>query len=165
MENCCERRSHPSQGACPSCGHAGREVDRITLKALLRPEALVRLCPDRYRFCPATACPIVYFRDGEVFRREDVQVPVFQKETEGIRTICYCFGISEDQIRREVGALGSSASAERIKALVQSDRCACEVRNPQGTCCLGNVMAVAGSPHADGQPLVRRPLRRGRPAG
>jgi hypothetical protein len=37
---------------------------------------------------------------------------------------------------------GSSTAADRITALVKADRCACEVRNPQGTCCLGNVTAA-----------------------
>lgn len=70
---------------------------------------------------------------------------MFQKAAEGLRTVCYCFEIAEDQIRREVEAAGVSASAERIKTLVRDDRCACEVRNPQGACCLGNVAAVVRS--------------------
>jgi bacterioferritin-associated ferredoxin len=128
---------------CPDCGRVGRKLDRITLKALLRPGALARFGPGEHRFCPVADCPVVYFGRDEAFRREEVLVPVFQKEVEGGRIVCYCFGVSEDQIRREVETSGASASAERIKALVQSGRCACEVRNPQGTCCLGNVIAVA----------------------
>lgn len=115
------------------------------MKALLRPAALERLAPGNHYFCGSGSCPVVYFGGGAVFRREDVVVPVFQKEAEGQRTVCYCFQIAEDQVRREVEAAGASASAERIKALVQSDRCACEVRNPQGTCCLGNLTAVVRS--------------------
>ncbi|MCK9905406.1 hypothetical protein MXD63_36140, partial [Frankia sp. Cpl3] len=30
---------------------------------------------------------------------------------------------------------------DRIKTQVQAGRCACEIHNPQGTCCLGNVSA------------------------
>ena len=115
------------------------------MKALLRPDALARLGPEEYRFCGTPECPVVYFQNTEVFRREDVLVPVFQKEVEGGRTVCYCFGISEHQVRRELEMSGFSASADRIKALVKSGRCACEVRNPQGTCCLGNVAAVSRS--------------------
>ena len=127
------------------CGHPGREIERITLKALLRPEALARLGPEEHRFCATPECPVVYFQNAAVFRREDVLVPVFQKEAEGGRTVCYCFGISEDQIRREVETSGVSPSADRIRVLVRSGRCACEVRNPQGTCCLGNVATVSRS--------------------
>lgn len=85
----------------------------------------------------------MYYGRSESFQREDILVPVFQKEPEGGRTVCYCFAVSEETIRQEVETAGVSASAERIKALVQSGHCACEVRNPQGTCCLGNVAAVS----------------------
>ncbi len=77
-----------------------------------------------------------------MFRQEDVLVPVFQKGAEGARMVCYCLAISEDQVRGEVEAAGASASVERIERLVQRHRCACELRNPQGACCLGNIAAV-----------------------
>jgi hypothetical protein len=142
MEDCC--RATRDQGErCPECGHAGRKVGQITLLALLRPEALERRSAAEHRFCPTASCEVVYFGEREVFRRDDVLVPVFQKEGEGERTVCYCFAVREDQIRREIEASGRSASADRIKTLVQAERCACEVRNPQGSCCLGNVLAVA----------------------
>jgi MerR family copper efflux transcriptional regulator len=41
---------------CPECGERGRTVDQITLKALLRPDALMRFLPAAYRFCPTAAC-------------------------------------------------------------------------------------------------------------
>lgn len=87
----------------------------------------------------------MYYGAADVFHREDVLAPVFQKKPEGCRTVCYCFAVTEDQILREVEAAGASASAERIKSLVRDDRCACEVRNPQGGCCLGNVTALVRS--------------------
>jgi len=64
---------------------------------------------------------------------------VFQKETRGARTVCYCFAITEKDIRRELLETGHSSASEHITALVKADRCACEVKNPQGSCCLGNV--------------------------
>ena len=142
MENCCEIAPGPGD-PCPECGRAGRKVERITLKALLRPAARERLSPGRHRFCATASCGIVYFGDGGAFRVQDVRARVFQKEPAGGRTVCYCLGVDEDTIRREIEASGRSASAERITALVQAERCACEVRNPQGTCCLGNVTNIA----------------------
>lgn len=147
MESCCAAPlaadSRPRR--CAECGHAGRSVEVITLKALLRSPALGRLGGGAHRFCATPSCRIVYFSESAEFRAEDIVVPVFQKVPEGVRTVCYCLEITEDQIRREVETAGRSTAAERIKAFVQSDRCACEVRNPQGTCCLGNVAAVIRS--------------------
>jgi len=148
MESCCQVTPH-GDARCPECGRPGRRVERITLKALLRPRALERLSPGDHRFCATDSCGVVYFGGGDVFRRDDVEAPVYQKEPQGGRTVCYCFVVTEDTIRREVQTTGRSASAERITALVQAERCACEVRNPQGTCCLGNVTAVAKAAEAD----------------
>jgi len=149
MEECCQPGTEPSlerRGpACPSCGHNGLDVDLITLEALLQPEALARRGESEHRFCPSPGCPVVYFGREEAFRRGDVVALVFQKEAPGHRVVCHCFGIDEERIRQEVDASGLSPSAERIKLLVQAGRCACEVRNPQGTCCLGNVAMVVAS--------------------
>lgn len=145
LANCCAPGTLPPQGRCPQCGQPGREIENITLKALLTGEALARLEGPPHRFCPTPACPVVYFGGTDVFREEDVVVPVFQKVPEGGRIVCYCYSIGEDQMRQEACASGESPSADRIRALVEARRCACEVRNPQGTCCLGNVMAVIRS--------------------
>lgn len=95
-----------------------------------------------HRFCPTPDCSVVYFGGDEVFLREDLTVPVFQKEPPGERTVCYCFGITETAIRRELDATGLSSAADRVTALVKAGRCACEVKNPQGSCCLGNLIGV-----------------------
>ena len=150
MESCCTVKPAKvtAATACPECQRVGRSVERITPRALLRPAALERLSAPDHRFCASASCGVVYFGQDEVFHREDLLVPVFQKEPEGGRTVCYCFAVSEDEIRREVEASGRSAAAIRIKALVQAERCACEVRNPQSSCCLGNVTAVAKAAEA-----------------
>ena len=118
----------------------GRTVEAITVKALLRPAALERLSRSDHRFCPTASCPIVYFADGEAFSAADVSAPVFQKETAGSRTVCYCFQITETDLRREIEATGESAASARVTAHVKAGRCACEIKNPQGSCCLGNIL-------------------------
>lgn len=117
----------------------------MTLKALLRPEALATLSSGPHLFCASPACPVVYFGAGDVFRRGDVLVPVYQKEPHGRRTVCYCFDVTEDRILREFEEGGASPSAQRVRALVRENRCACELRNPQGGCCLGNIAALMRS--------------------
>ncbi|MFN8092218.1 MAG: (2Fe-2S)-binding protein [Vicinamibacteria bacterium] len=147
MDECCDASvpDTPQSRLCAACGQAGRTVGLITLKALLRPAALERLSVGDHYFCATAACPVVYFGAGDVFPHEDVLVPVFQKEPPGRRTVCYCFDVGEDQVRAEVETTGASVSAERITGLVRDERCACELRNPQGGCCLGNVRAIARS--------------------
>ena len=105
----------------------------------------MRLTAPEHRFCPAADCQVVYFGHSEVFQREDVVVPVFQKELPGARTVCYCFAITEKDISLELAGQGRSSATERITQLVKDERCACEVRNPQGTCCLGNVASATSA--------------------
>lgn len=144
MSDCCpvESRTHTGPARCADCDQPGREVDPFTVKALLRPEALARLSAPVHRFCPTASCPVVYFGEGEAFDREDVAVPVFQKEPAGDRTVCYCFAITEADLRREIVETGRSTAAQRITAHVKAGRCACEIKNPQGSCCLGNVSSA-----------------------
>jgi hypothetical protein len=56
--------------------------------------------------------------------------------------VCYCFGVTEGEIQRELVEKSRSTAGERITALVKAERCACEVKNPEGSCCLGNVAAA-----------------------
>lgn len=132
-----------SAGRCPVTGVAGTRVARDTVKALLTETALARLTTAEHRFCPDPDCSVVYFTaDGDLFRTTDVRVPVWQKEAPGARTICYCFGENEAAMRREVAACGESGAVVRVRAHIAAERCACEVRNPRGVCCLGDVAAA-----------------------
>ncbi len=142
MGDCCITTTSAPDTRCPGCDAKSRPVDRITLKALLRPEALARMSPGAYRFCGTPECSIVYFRPDSTFERGDLAVPVFQKERPGTRTVCYCLAITEEDIARELTERGRSSATERVTQLVKDERCACEVRNPQGTCCLGNVASA-----------------------
>jgi hypothetical protein len=145
MGACCAIPEAERPLTCPECGRTGRPLQHVTLEALLQPAALMRLQESSHNFCPLSECSVVYFGRCEVFHQRDLAVPVFQKEPQGRRTVCYCFAVTEDRIRLEVRDSGRSPSADLTKALVQAGRCACELRNPQGTCCLGNVTAVVRS--------------------
>lgn len=146
MSGCCKppkEESTPGLKNCPSCQAKGRSVDRVTLKCLLIPEALKRLSPEgSFRFCSSQNCGTVYFSKAQSFTTEDMTVPVFQKDEGESVHVCYCFDYTRKNLRDEVRKNGSSKAVEEISALVKKGRCACEFRNPQGNCCLGNVQSV-----------------------
>jgi len=52
-------------------------------------------------------------------------------------------------IRGELAATGKSTVIDRIAAEMKADFCACEIRNPQGSCCLGNVKAAVKAAQAE----------------
>ena len=131
---------------CPSSGTVGSKVDLVTVKALLTGDALRRLDGSTYRFCPAPDCDVVYFDSGagSLFRKSDLTVRVGLKETEDPIPVCYCFGFAVADLRRDLAARGKTDIPAVITAEIKAGHCACEVKNPQGTCCLGNVSRAAG---------------------
>jgi hypothetical protein len=144
MPNCCPKPAERSSLVrCPESGWVGKPVGRRTVQALLTETALQRLSERDYAFCPDVACDVVYFDDEDSrFTTADVRVAVWQKCAFGDRQICYCFGESEASIRAEFASAGTSGAADRIREHITAGRCACEIRNPRGACCLGDVVAA-----------------------
>ena len=139
----CEFKAARSALVCPECRRGGKAVSPLTLKALLA-VPLTEVHPVDYGFCRTQDCPVVYFSaDGEQqFREQDVRERVLQKHPgEDAIFACYCFRHTTASIRREL-AEGQSNVVAAIIAGIESGHCACEIRNPQGSCCLGNVRAV-----------------------
>ena len=136
-----EIRFQPQVVPCPTNGQTGQRVDALTLKALLaRP--LTEIRDIEYRFCRAADCPTVYYSaDGmQLVAEPDLRERVYQKHpTELTALVCYCFYHTVGSIRAELAQTGHSTAIEQINAGIQAGRCACDIRNPQGDCCLGNV--------------------------
>ncbi len=142
MSSCCQVpvRRDEAVISCPVNGAKGTLVETQTVKALLTEAALSRMNVAPHRFCADAACEVVYFdTTGQMYTKADIRVRVWHKEPFGHRMICYCFGENEAAIRREIEREGTSRAVERVRAHVQAGRCACEVRNPRGVCCLGDI--------------------------
>ena len=161
MENvsecCCPEPIVATRATCPSCRQAAAGVEPITVEALLTAEALARLNLARFYFCSSEACDTVYFSDaGQVFRIADMTVQVWHKHAAGDRTFCYCFSESETAMRSELARSGRIAAIERVRHHIAKGRCACDIRNPRGVCCLGDLSRAAESFFQENQ-LATRP--------
>lgn len=147
VDRCCELHPPTTCGPakCPACGALGKPVARITLGALLKPEPRVRIPrQEEFCFCRTATCDVVYFREGEaLFRKDDLGVHVGLKEPQDpTAPVCYCFDWTPQKIKSEIEATGKSTVVDQIKAQVKAGNCYCEVTNPQGSCCLGNVAKI-----------------------
>jgi hypothetical protein len=134
----------PEVMACPVNGARSKQVDMLTVKSLVR-QIPLGMSNDQYYFCEARDCDVVYFPfdpQAPTFRRQDLVVRVGAKETADPIPICYCFGFTRKDIEDEIAASGRSTVAERISAEVKQGNCACEVKNPSGKCCLGDVTRI-----------------------
>ena len=141
-EACCAPKTK-TKLRCSVCGQEGQPVEKFTLKHQVKTEHLDTVERGGFNFCRTLTCDVVYFNgDGVVLRKTDVGVRVGLKETEDPVPICYCFGFTEKMAFDEVRATGKCTIPQRITAEIKAGNCACEVRNPQGTCCLGNVNAA-----------------------
>lgn len=129
-----------AKNACPVCGQKGKSVDTATVKSMLS-VSLKQIKKVPYFFCQNRDCSTVYFsEDGlQTFGRADLQDRVYQKEPDADDVfVCYCF-------RHTVGELRAASVEDRaaivddINAGINAGQCACDLRNPQGSCCLGNV--------------------------
>ncbi|MFQ5597995.1 MAG: hypothetical protein ACE5GK_08095 [Nitrospiria bacterium] len=71
-----------------------------------------------------------------------MNVRVGLKESKDPVWLCYCFDISRAMIRKALERRGQSVFGDRIRREVAAGNCACEIKNPSGRCCLGEVRAA-----------------------
>jgi len=150
MDSCCQTSIEnlivPTQ--CPTCHQKGKIVQLITIKSLLQPIALETINPEMtYAFCANSSCDVVYFSNEQIFGKDMLKVSVFQKDDARDVPVCYCFGWTRERLVQAVHE--NEHPIDHIRQQIQANRCGCEVNNPQGACCLGNVTTFIRSIHMD----------------
>ena len=132
--------------ACPGCRDgSGRTVEHRTMLQTLKPDHFECLANLEFNFCQDSCCPVVYYStDGTVeFKTNDLREKVGLKMlSDPSARVCYCFGYTEGMIAEELQSTGKTTIPKKITELTKTGMCACEVRNPAGVCCLGNVNKV-----------------------
>jgi hypothetical protein len=125
---------------CIECGTEGRSVERRTVLHHVKHEHLDRGNGEAYRFCSEHDCKVVYYGDrGTQFTVNDIRELVSAKTTGDPRPICYCFGFTEGDARKQIELSGSSTISATVSRFIRFGMCACEVRNPAGVCCLSEI--------------------------
>jgi hypothetical protein len=148
VSDCCSVKDSsvaPPVAACPANGARSKQVDQLTVKSLVR-QLPLGMPNTQYYFCETRDCDVVYFAfdaQAPIFRRGDLLIRVGAKEESDLIPVCYCFGFTRKDIEDEIAETGRSTVADRISTEVTAGRCACEVKNPSGKCCLGEVRRTA----------------------
>ncbi len=133
-----------SNAMCPQCGYKGLSVDNATIKSLIS-VTLHRVADVEHRFCAVADCSVVYFAadDSEIFYKHELRERVYQKEPDAEDVfVCYCFFHTLGDIQKSVDKDGKSPIIEDIRQGIKRGHCACDWRNPEGQCCLGNVVRI-----------------------
>ncbi|HWO77253.1 MAG TPA: (2Fe-2S)-binding protein [Bacillus sp. (in: firmicutes)] len=145
MSDCCSTKGQVSESSsnelCPSCNVKGKKVKIITLKSMLKPTILGTLKAGlTHYFCSSKDCSVVYYdTDKKTYLKSEIKVSVYQKDNATAVPVCYCFGWTKEKIKQYVENGINPNPVEHIRENINENRCGCEVNNPQGSCCLGNV--------------------------
>lgn len=153
--DCCDSKSKnvsdksvekkdPIDTICPICLKKGSKVQTITLNSLLIDSCKNLIKDDNgYRFCKTPDCEVAYYSKeaDQTFTINQLKVPATVKDKSLDVNVCYCFDYKRIDILNEIKTQGDSKAADEIKLKMKDPGCFCEISNPQGTCCLGNVNA------------------------
>lgn len=143
-ESCClvtEKTPAPARAACPVSGTLSRKIQRRTLEHLLKPEKIGSLRPVQYYYCKEPTCNVVYFSNENVpfFTTDEVAVKVFVKDQGHDVPVCYCFNWTRARLWQQIKETGQSTASVEIAREIKAGTCACDIKNPKGECCLGDV--------------------------
>ncbi|MCC6495806.1 MAG: hypothetical protein IT193_06060 [Propionibacteriaceae bacterium] len=136
--NCC-----PPRAEAPTCPIIDAPTKPVSLVTVGQHVVLRELPATTFGFCDAPNCDVVYVgADGTLIRKDQLRTRVGVKEQDDPIPVCYCFDFSARQISDDFMAHGRSTIRAYIEEQVRAERCRCELTNPTGRCCLGNVHRV-----------------------
>lgn len=142
---CCvvsENIEAPVKAECPVSGTSSKKVHNETLENLIAQDKRHLIPVDnQYYYCSEPDCPVVYFSNEEapVFKKNDLLVKVFSKNSGDDVNVCYCFDWTRKRITDQIETTGSSTAFDEITEEVKAGNCECEQKNPKGDCCLGDI--------------------------
>jgi len=144
------------QASCPRSNTLSRQVHRRTLEHLLKPEKIEAVQHGHYYYCTEQHCEVVYFsvEFDSAFTVDDLAVKVFAKDQSDDVPVCYCFGWTRERIKKQMVETGKSTALAEISREVKAGTCACDVKNPKGDCCLGDVNSCIASLTRENQSTV-----------
>ena len=125
---------------CPACKQTGKHIDTATVKSQIT-VSLHRVSNSQYYFCTQPDCDVVYYdEDGAVFVISEVREQIYQKQPDNDDVLmCYCFYHTLGAVKMDIQQHQGQRIVDDINNGIKTGKCACDWRNPQGSCCLGNV--------------------------
>ena len=141
MQECCDYPPKRAGVVCPKNKKFCKPVPRITVETLIRPEHKHSLALVPYSFCDSPDCDVVYVSaSGEqVITASQLSVRVGIKEKEDPIPLCYCFDFDRRAIWDDIRSKGTTDIPKIITQRIKAGECRCQVTNPRGNCCLGDI--------------------------
>ena len=141
MQECSTDLEKRPDSVCPKNRNVCKPVPRITVETLLRPEHRHSLVSLPYFFCDSPDCDVVYVSASgkEVITTSQLSVRVGIKETKDPIPLCYCFNFDRKAVWDDIRFKGTPDIPKIIAQRIKAGECRCEVTNPSGSCCLGDI--------------------------
>jgi hypothetical protein len=141
MRECCDYPPKRAGVVCPKNGKVCKPVPRITVEALIRAELEHSLALLPYFFCDSPDCDVVYVpASGEqLITTSQLSVRVGIKEKDDPIPLCYCFDFDRNAVWDDIRSRGSTDIPKIITQRIKAGECRCQVTNPSGSCCLGDI--------------------------
>ena len=133
------REPEPTEPRCPApegCDGFGTPVTRRTLLAQL-PQDTARSFSESAYYCPNPGCQVAYFDAwGTSVSKTALRSLTYPKSPTA--PVCFCFGITAEQIRKEAEA-GRKDRVRELLAKAESPAARCETESPSGASCVAEI--------------------------
>ena len=142
MSDCCSSSSCSAPSAahklpCPVSKSLCSQVSQTTILHHIKSPWQWAAKEQAYYFCPDLGCEVVYFgADGSIISQAQLRTTVGIKEQKDQSIVCYCFGVTFEDARRD------PEIKQFVISKTKDSSCACETRNPSGKCCLKDFNVV-----------------------
>lgn len=119
---------------CPACGQPTIKVKENALRnQVINPDNLDGE-KGKWQACVNKECDTVYTKNSIEIKKNELQNAVFFKAKTDETIICYCYKITQGDIKLAIGN-GCQSTSEVYKFLKRSKKGSCETNNPLGRSC------------------------------
>lgn len=109
----------------------------VTVKHLVLSKRKAEIKEADYFICLNEDCEVVYFNQEQqdIFKKNDVKVPIWFKKDADPRYICYCNQVTEEEIVDAVKNKGAKNMKDIVRLTGAMKNANCKLNNPLGKCC------------------------------
>lgn len=117
---------------CPICNGTGQNIRRVTVEHQVQPG--VEIEGDRFFLCITPDCKVGYYTQDNVAIFQDQLInKIWFKNISPPIPICYCAGVTEEEILHHVAVAQCCSTLDDIKKHTGANTgCECTTKNPAG---------------------------------
>lgn len=119
------------EGQCSQCQTKGKKISLESMNNHVDDISFLRDEFD-YHICKNSDCEVVYFNIVSQFTLTQLNKEIgYKRASSENANICYCYNIKKSQLNVH--------TIDFIKSKMEEYPCACDIRNPYGSCCQSDI--------------------------